>query len=145
MSSSAGKTAILLVGHGTKMPGPDELLTRLATEVRRRIGLDIVETAYCELQPPDLQTGIDRCLAAGAKRIVLYPCFLLAGKHVTQDLPNEVARAIKRCPGVDFRLTEPLGSEPELGRLVSASLVATLVQLGWKPTPDQFETPLDRK
>jgi sirohydrochlorin ferrochelatase len=145
MNHPAEKTAVLLVGHGTRKPGPDQLLLRIAAEVRRQVGTEMVETAYCELQPPDIQTGIDRCLAAGATRIVLYPCLLLAGKHVILDLPAEVARAQHRCPGVDLRLAAPLGAEPGLGRLVSASLETTLAQLGWNPSPVRHETPIGRK
>jgi sirohydrochlorin ferrochelatase len=145
MSSSEAKTAILLVGHGTRCPGPDELLVRIAAEVQRQIGVNIVETAYCGLQHPDVQTGIDRCAAAGAVRIILYPCFLLSGKHAARDLPTEVARARERYPGVDLRLAAPLGADPGLGRLVSASLEASLAGLGWKSPAVRSEVAAGRK
>lgn len=127
----AEKIAVLLVAHGSRSSAPDDLLPRLSAAVRRQLGALIVETAYCAWQQPDLASGIDRCVAAGAGRILLYPCFLLPGQHVTRDLPQAVARAAKLYPGVEIRLAPPLGTEPELGALVSSGVLAQLAATGW--------------
>lgn len=125
------KTAVLLVAHGSRSGAPDDLLQRLSAVIHRPGGSLLVETAYCQWQQPDLPRGIERCVGAGARRILLYPCFLLTGKHVSRDLPAAVATAARLYPRVEFHLGQPLGADPELGALVSAGITEQLVAAGW--------------
>ena len=37
----------------------------------------VVEVAFREMHAPNIQLGIDRCVDQGAKRILLYPYFLV--------------------------------------------------------------------
>ena len=86
-------TAILLMGHGSRIPEANDALYAIAAMVGQGTGCAIVEVAFREQHAPNIQQGIDRCVAQGATRILLYPYFLFAGAHVLEDLPAELEEA----------------------------------------------------
>lgn len=111
------KTAILLMGHGSRVAEANDALYAIADMVRRQ-GYEIVEVAFREQHAPNIQAGIDACVAKGAERVLLYPYFLFAGAHVLEDLPAEMEDARQRHPGVVMLMGEPLGTHPKLGEIV---------------------------
>jgi sirohydrochlorin ferrochelatase len=125
------KTAILLMGHGSRVPEANDVLHTVAEMVHAGTGFDIVEVAFREKHPPDIQEGIDRCIARGAERILLYPYFLYAGAHVLEDLPDEMEKAARRHPRLKMVLGKPLGVHPKLGEIVSERVAETLAEAGW--------------
>ena len=125
-------TAILLMGHGSRVAEANEALYRIADLVVGQGGYSIVEVAFREKHPPNIQAGIDACVARGAQRIVLYPYFLYAGAHVLEDLPDEMAAAARRHPGLQMVLSTPLGVHPKLAEIVCERLAATLRDAGWQ-------------
>lgn len=90
----------------------------------------LVETAYLELSPTPLHQQIvefsDRALAFGYNRIQVVPLFLLAGVHVTEDIPAEVAQA-KQIIGqkLSIELRSHLGTHPKLADLLSSQMATT--------------------
>lgn len=130
------KTAILLVGHGSRVAGASAALRRIAGQLRALPGFALVEVCFCERQPPDVQAGIDACVGAGARRIVLCPYFLFAGVHLRDDLPRELERARQRHPGVEMVLAEPLGEHPLLADVVAQRCRAALAAAGWQKTQE---------
>lgn len=126
------KTAILLMGHGSRVAEANEALYRIAELVARQGNYPIVEVAFREQHPPNIQAGIDACVARGAQRILLYPYFLYAGAHVLEDLPDEMAAATRRHPGLEMVLGTPLGVHPKLAEIVCERLAATLRDAGWQ-------------
>ena len=125
-------TAILLMGHGSRVAEANEALYRIAEMVAEQGDYPIVEVAFREQHPPNIQAGIDACVARGAQRIVLYPYFLYAGAHVLEDLPDEMAAAARRHPGLQMVLGTPLGVHPKLAEIVCERLDATLREAGWQ-------------
>lgn len=125
------KTAILLMGHGSRVPEANRVLNEIAELVRRQTGCAIVEVAFREMHAPNIQQGIDACVAQGARRVLLYPYFLFAGAHVLQDLPEEMEAAAVRHPGLEMVLGKPLGVHPKLAEVVCERLDETLAEAGW--------------
>ena len=124
-------TAILLMGHGSRIPEANDALHAIAGMVREGTGCAIVEVAFREQHAPNIQQGIDSCVAQGATRILLYPYFLFAGAHVLEDLPAELEEAGSRYPDLEMALGEPLGVHPKLGEIVCERIESTLVGAGW--------------
>ncbi len=125
------RTAILLLGHGSRVPEANQVLHAVAEMVRGRMGCDIVEVAFREQHAPDIQKGIDACVARGARRILLVPYFLFAGAHVLEDLPGEIEEGARRHPDLEMALTEPLGLHPKLGDIVCQRIRESLSRRGW--------------
>ncbi|PLX83740.1 MAG: sirohydrochlorin cobaltochelatase [Desulfuromonas sp.] len=126
------KTAILLMGHGSRVAEANNALHAVAEMVSAETGCEIVEVSFREMHSPNIQKGIDACVARGAGRIVLYPYFLFAGAHVLEDLPAEMEAATKRCPGLEMVLGKPLGVHPKLGEIVCERIGETVAEAGWE-------------
>ena len=101
--------AILLVDHGSRREDANRVIEAVAAALRARRPDWVVETAHLEVAPPDVSAGIDACVAAGAREIVLHPYFLAPGMHAARDIAALVERARARHPEVTIRITEPLG------------------------------------
>lgn len=125
------KTAILLMGHGSRVAEANDALRVIAGMVKENSPYDIVEVAFRELHQPDIQTGIDRCVEQGAGRILLYPYFLFAGAHVLEDLPEEMEMAKQRYPDLLMAMGQPLGTHPKLAEIVCDRVADTLAKVGW--------------
>jgi len=125
-------TAILLIGHGSRIADANEALHAIADLVRQQHPDRIVEVAFREQHAPNIQLGIDRCVDQGAKRILLYPYFLFSGAHVLEDLPEEMDAARQRHEGLQLVLGEPLGVHPKLAEIVCERVEETLERAGWK-------------
>ncbi len=125
------KTAILLLGHGSRVAGANEALHAIAAMVKAETGAALVEVAFLPPHAPGIQEGVDRCIAQGAARILLYPYFLYAGAHVLKDLPEQIEQARMRHPGLEMILGEPLGVHPKLAEIVRERIAASLQAVGW--------------
>ena len=125
------KTGILLMGHGSRVAKANGALDKIAVMVKEQTGAEIVEVAFRELHQPDIQAGIDACVAQGAERILLSPYFLFAGAHVLEDLPDEIEQAKKRHAGLEMVLGQPLGVHPKLAEVVCERLDETLTAVKW--------------
>jgi sirohydrochlorin ferrochelatase len=104
--------ALLLIAHGSREPEANADLHHVAESLRRHG--HVVEESFLELAEPAVDEAAARCVAQGARRIVLLPYFLSAGVHVRRDLTAARDRLAARHAGVEFRLAEPLGRHPLL-------------------------------
>jgi sirohydrochlorin ferrochelatase len=112
-------TALLLIAHGSREEEANADLYQLAAALRGRGRYGFVEAAFLELAEPTVPQGAARCIAQGARRVILLPYFLSAGVHVRRDLAALRAQLAGEHPGVEFRLAEPLGPHPLLPQIVA--------------------------
>ena len=113
-SAGRGPAAILLVDHGSRRAEANEQLEEIASRVRTREPNRIVRIAHMELAPPSISDGIAACVAAGAREIVVHPYLLAPGRHGSHDIPQRVREVAVRHPGVDVRVSHPLGIHEKL-------------------------------
>jgi sirohydrochlorin ferrochelatase len=104
-------TALLLIAHGSRRPEANAELVAICDSLRSR-GHELVQHSYLELAEPGIAAGGERCVAAGAKRVVMLPYFLSPGRHVVEDLTAARDELSRRFPDVAFILAEALGSHP---------------------------------
>jgi sirohydrochlorin ferrochelatase len=124
--TSHDDTAILLIAHGSRRPEANLELHDLVGRLLARGTYGIVEPAFLELAEPDIGTGGDRCVARGARRVLMVPFFLSMGVHLTRDLVAAREELAARHPGVAFDLAPALGPHPLLDRLVVERIDAGL-------------------
>ena len=125
------KTAILLMAHGSRIPEANEAAREIAAMVKEMTGYEIVEVSFREQHRPNIQAGIEACVANGAGRILLMPYFLFVGAHVQEDLPEEMAEAKKRYPQVEFAMGTHLGVHRKLAEVVVERIAEGLTATGW--------------
>ena len=125
------KTAILLMAHGSRIAEANDAVHEIARMVKNFADYEIVEVAFRENHSPNIQEGIDACVAQGAQRILLAPYFLYMGAHVQEDLPKEMEQARQRHPGIDIAMGRHLGVHKRLAKLVIDRIEESFREKGW--------------
>ncbi|NNL86559.1 MAG: cobalamin biosynthesis protein CbiX, partial [Myxococcales bacterium] len=75
-----------------------------------------------ELASPSLAEALDRCVAAGAREVWVHPFFLVPGRHLSTDIPAQLAAEAERHPGVSVQLTSALGMTAGIADLVLSTV-----------------------
>ncbi len=113
------KTAVIILGHGSKRQGAGDPLAGLATAVRNGHGVEIVEHAFLQYVPPSLPEMVAQCVDRGAERVVIVPFFVLPGAHVIKDIPEIVEQLRRQYPGTVFAVTDHVGGHPLMAQIVA--------------------------
>ena len=124
-------TAVLIMAHGSRVAEANDAAREIAAMVQEMTGYEIVEVSFRELHEPNIQQGIDTCVARGADKILLVPYFLFMGAHVQHDLPEEIEAAQKRHPGLEMVMGPHLGVHRKLAEIVSDRISEGLTAAGW--------------
>ncbi len=106
------KTAVIILGHGSRSGRADEQIKHVAAQVRKSFGSAIVEHAFLQYMKPGAEEVLEQCVRLGARKIVIVPFFLQPGTHVIKHVPELLERTKKLYPDVDVRVTDFAGSHP---------------------------------
>ena len=117
---------LIVVDHGSRRAESNEMLEVMAGMVAEAVEYPVVEPAHMELAEPSIATAFDRCVARGARIVVVAPYFLLPGKHWDEDIPALVAEAASRHAGVPFLVTAPLALHPLMAQVVASRVAHCL-------------------
>jgi hypothetical protein len=89
---------ILIVDHGSVRAEANDMLRCMSNLLQTMAGPEvIVRYAHMELAEPDIPTGGGRCVARGARRVLMVPYFLSAGVHLTPGIGKEVVAQFVKC------------------------------------------------
>jgi sirohydrochlorin cobaltochelatase len=113
-SNSNSERGLLLVGHGTRDPTGIAETFAVASRVAERLLEMVVESCFLELAEPNLSTAVDRCVERGVRELVVSPLLLFAAGHANRDIPQAMAYAAARHPGLALRQSPHLGCHPSL-------------------------------
>jgi sirohydrochlorin ferrochelatase len=111
-------TGLILVDHGSRRDESNELLIEIARRFAEATGWPIVEPAHMELAEPSIATAFRRCVERGATVVVVFPYFLLPGRHWSEDIPRLTMEAARNFPGVRYLVTAPFGLHPLLWQVI---------------------------
>lgn|GEM_PF-221989 len=126
---SVEEIGLIVVDHGSRRAASNEMLEVMAQMISQAVPYSIVEAAHMELAEPSIQTAFDRCVARGAKMVVVSPYFLLPGRHWDQDIPGLTAEAAERHPDVPFLVAAPLGLHPLMAEVVNSRVEHCLARV----------------
>lgn len=84
-----------------------------------------------EIAEPSIEQAFDLCVAAGAHKVVLHPFFLSPGRHVTADIPALMNAAAKRHPKVAWVVSQPLGLQELMPRVMHAAVSESVAGDSW--------------
>lgn len=109
--SEADALGIILVDHGSREPASNRSHEALAAAFAEKFAdrYRIVEPAHMELAEPTVAAAYARCVARGARHIIIAPCFLGPGRHSTIDIPRLAGQAAAGHPGTTWHVTAALG------------------------------------
>jgi sirohydrochlorin ferrochelatase len=113
---------IILVDHGSRRDESNHMLLDVVRDFTAATGFSIVEPAHMELAEPSIATAFGRCVARGAKTVVVFPYFLLPGRHWHDDIPRLTAAAAQSYPGVRYLVTAPFGLHPLMNVIIRARI-----------------------
>lgn len=113
----AGGTAVLLVGRGSTDPDANAEVCKVARLLQEGRDYDLVEPAFVSLTRPDVTSGLARCRALGARRVVVAPYFLFDGV-LPRRVVDQAAVFGADHPDLDVRTAGHLGDCDELAALV---------------------------
>jgi sirohydrochlorin ferrochelatase len=130
------QNAIILFSHGSLLCGAGETLRCLAEWMRSRGDAPIVEPGYLNYSEPPFEQAVDKCVAAGASRIVVAPYFLIAGYFVQVSLKPKIEAAREKYPQVEFLVADAMKTH--------AALADALIECaGRAAPPSQWRTILN--
>jgi sirohydrochlorin cobaltochelatase len=124
---------VLLVGHGSREQSGNEEFLKFCDLITPHLGPERIETCFIELTTPLVPESLDRCVALGARRVVVLPVILLAAGHVKVELPHELDEAKERHPGVEFLYGRHIGLDPLVLEIMRERLAAVERETAWPP------------
>ena len=110
---------MVLLGHGSRLESANRGLQEVAAQVAARLHPRKVEAGFLQLAEPGLAEAVERCVAAGATRVVVVPFFLFAGAHVREDIPALLDELATRHPGVELCQADVLGGHEKLAEVAT--------------------------
>ena len=123
------RVGVVIVDHGSKREASNAQLLQFVDLYKRTSGRTIVEPAHMEIAQPDIEQAFERCVAQGATRVVVGPYFLARGRHIQQDIPKLVKEAAEKFPGIQYRIADPIGTDPMLAEIIEAKVSAQLANM----------------
>jgi sirohydrochlorin ferrochelatase len=109
---------VILVDHGSRRDESNAMLLDVVREFQAATGFAIVEPAHMELAEPSIGAAFARCIERGATKIVVFPYFLLPGRHWNEDIPHLAAAAARQHPGIRYLVTAPFGLHPLMSEIM---------------------------
>lgn len=110
-------TAVLVVGRGSSDPDANSDLMKLSRLLYETINVKMVDTAFMGVTTPLIDEGIDRCLALGAKKVVVLPFFLFTGV-LMKRMERLVATYQDEYPDNSFTLAHYFGYHQRLENIM---------------------------
>ena len=121
-----GQLGVIVVDHGSRREESNALLIDVVQSFVDATRMPIVEPAHMELAEPSIATAFARCVERGATTVVVFPYFLLPGRHWHDDIPRLAAAAAKEHPGVAYLVTAPFGLHPLMAEVMQQRIAHCL-------------------
>lgn len=118
--------ALVALAHGSRDPRSAATVTALVNEVKAQRPDLRIEKAFLELAKPSFDTVVDKLVRAGHEEIVVVPLLLVEAFHAKVDVPELIASATARHPGLKIRATDVLGLETRFLEVLDERLRAAL-------------------
>ena len=117
-NGSSIQDAVILLGHGSRVPEAGKSMEKVAAGLKRKYGYVIVEVCYLSRLGPHFPEIFEKCVKQGAHCVVIIPYFLHEGLHIVLDIPSMIQKTAARFPDVRVVLGKNLGFDDVLVDLV---------------------------
>lgn len=118
--------ALLLVAHGSRREASNQEVIELAEKLAARAGkdFDLVKACFLELADPGIGISVSECADLGIRHITVVPYFLSAGRHVAEDVPQELTEAARRHRGMRISVCSHIGAINKMPDLLLEAALA---------------------
>jgi sirohydrochlorin ferrochelatase len=116
------KTAVILLGHGSRVPEAGKDMERVAERLRQKYGYPLVEICFMSRLGPHFPEVFEKCVLQGADQIVVFPYFLHVGLHMLLDIPEMLQEEAAKFPRVKLTMGLGFGYDELLVDLVERRL-----------------------
>jgi len=83
-------TAVVLIGHGSRLPYGKEVMEELRRRLEMRGIFKVVRTAFMQINTPSIEEALRELARSGIKNIIALPVFLADGAHTKEDIPEKL-------------------------------------------------------
>jgi precorrin isomerase len=119
MSSSC---AVIILGHGTRRTTASQGFFALVDRIALRLAPIRVVPACFSCGQPTLGEQAAALIREKVSQVIIFPYFLLSGKHIADELPLEVQELRQTFPHARFDLLKTMEDEPLLETVVVTRL-----------------------
>jgi precorrin isomerase len=133
--------AILLMGHGSRVPEAGKDMEEVAGRLKEKFGYSRVEICFMSGLKPHFPEALEKCVSQGATKVLVIPYFLHVGVHLLQDIPRMMRKEAERFPHMKLILGKSLGFNEGLVDLVGHRIEESrnLCDVRDLPLPDREE------
>jgi len=110
--------AIILLGHGSRVPGAGAAMQKVADRLREKHGYPMAEICFMSRLGPHFQDVFEKCVAEGATEVIVIPYFLHSGLHIRLDIPKMMQDNARKYPHVKLIFGKNLGYDESIVDLV---------------------------
>lgn len=118
-------TIVLLMGRGGSDPDANSDLCKLSRLLWEKTAYRSVEACFIAITKPSLPEGLERCLALGARKIIIVPYLLFTGVLMRQ-FAEITAQFAAAHPEIEVATGRQLGGHPLLVEMLSERIEETL-------------------
>ncbi|MNM94136.1 Sirohydrochlorin cobaltochelatase [compost metagenome] len=122
---AAEDTIVLVMGRGGSDPDANSDFYKLARLLWEHTPYKSVESCFIAIARPSLNEGLERCLALGARKIVVLPYLLFTGVLMKQ-FTERVTEFAAAHPEVEVELGSYIGNHPLLADMLAERIEETL-------------------
>jgi sirohydrochlorin ferrochelatase len=97
-----------------------------------------------ELAEPSIATAFTRCVDRGATTVVVFPYFLLPGRHWNDDIPRLAAQAAAKHPETRYLVTAPFALHPLMAEVMRQRIEHCLAHTRGEAEPCELCAGTDR-
>lgn len=112
------REAIILLGHGSRVPGAGEAMQKVADRLREKYNYPLVDICFLSRLGPHFQEVFEKCVGRGATQVIVIPYFLHTGLHIRLDIPKMMQENAEKFPHVKLIFGRYLGYDESLVDLV---------------------------
>ncbi|MBY0012999.1 precorrin-3B C(17)-methyltransferase [Paenibacillus typhae] len=121
----AGDTIVLMMGRGGSDPDANSDFYKLSRLLWERTAYKSVESCFIAIAGPSLDEGLERCLALGARKIIVLPYLLFTGV-LMQQFTERVTAFAAAHPEILVELGSSIGSHPLMAEMLKERIGETL-------------------
>lgn len=116
------KHALLLLAHGTPHPTANDVILETLDAMKKLPEVAAGEMGFMEINTPNIVTGVDNLVQQGITEVTAIPYFLQLGRHVVNDLPEEIEAAQNKYKDVTIHLTDYLSYDDRILDAIEACI-----------------------